>query len=101
MVGKAGTGITETVECAFGFKTEEFAIFFLQPFRSKYFRRGTIIQGIRDIELVEAGPLAFVFMRSLAIFSHFKHLIMQRRQIVHGRHVHVATDDYLGKGIYS
>ena len=35
MVGKAGTGIAEAVEGAFGLETEEFAIFFLQPFGSK------------------------------------------------------------------
>ena len=101
MVGEAGTGIAEADESAFGFEAKEFAVFFLEPRGSKDFDRGMVKKSLRDIELVEAGPLAFVFMRSLAIFSHFKHLIMQRRQIVHGRHIHVATDDYLGKGIYS
>lgn len=101
MVGEAGTGIAEADESALGFETEVFFVFFLQPFGSKYFRRGTIIQGIRDIELIEASPLAFVFMRSLPFFSHFKHQIMQRCKIVRQRHIHVTTDDYLSKGVYS
>ena len=78
MVGKAGTGIAETVVGAFGFEAEEFSVFFLEPFGGKDLGRRTVVEGIGDVELVQAGPLAFVFMRSLPLFSHFKHLIMQR-----------------------
>ena len=69
MVGKAGTGITETVECAFGFEAEEFAVFFLKPFGGKDLGRRTVVEGIGDVELVQAGPLAFVFMRSLPFLA--------------------------------